>query len=971
MRWRIRDVLLVSSLYDSYIFEEDGRLYEQIRSEYQGLSLSHSPELTRVSSGTEAIARAKEENRFDLIMTTLHIEDMHPLEFAKEARDAGLTTPIILLAFDNRELADLVARHDTSIFNRIFIWQGDFRLLTAIIKHLEDRNNVEHDAASFGVQSIILIEDNIRFYSSFLPLIYTELLNQSQRLISEGVNLSHRSLRMRARPKILLSTNYEEGWEYFQKYRYNILGIISDVDFQRDGRQDAQAGLEFARSVKREMSDIPILLQSYLVENQSKALALGASFVLKDSPTLLNEVRQFMLNNFGFGDFVFRTPNGEEVGHARDLRSLESLLHTVPAESIRFHGERNHFSNWLKARTEFWLAHQLRPRKVSDFSSLDELRKRLIVSLHAYRQMQQRGLVADFTKESFDPASSLARIGGGSLGGKARGLGFLNMLINTHGVREKFNGVHVFVPAGVVVGTDVFDEFLEKNTLSSFALSETDDEAITLRFLEAKKFPRRVEKDLAAFLDIVREPLAVRSSSLLEDSQYQPFAGVYETYMLPNNHPNPRFRFRELVNAIKRVYASIFYQKAKDYIKMTSYRLEEEKMAVIVQKMVGARHGDRFYPEIAGVAKSYNFYPLPSQLSSDGTVSVALGLGKLVVDGGPAVRFSPKDPTHLQQFSSVDDTLANNQHEFYALDMSGQSVNGNETHDVLTKKFPLDVAENDGTLRHVGSTYSPENDAVYDGLSRPGMRLVTFSPILKGKLLPLPEILTLLLHLGSGGMGTAVEIEFAVDMSVPDGMPKEFCVLQIRPLVINREFEELSLEKFDKERLLCQSDQVLGNGAIIDIKDMIVVDIHRFDRSKSHDVAGEVGQFNAQLVARGRPYLLIGVGRWGTLDPWLGIPVRWDQISGAKAIVETGFKDFIVTPSQGSHFFQNITAFMVGYFTVNPLHGEGSLDWEWLSQCDAVEEKIYTRHLQLTAPLLIRMNGHEHKGIILKPEGGN
>ncbi len=967
MRWRVRDVLLVSSLYDSFIFEEDGRLYEQIRSEYQGLGLGHSAELTRVSRGREAIARAKEENRFDLIITTLHIEDMHPLEFAKEAREAGLTVPIILLAFDNRELADLIARHDTSIFERIFIWQGDYRLIIAIIKHVEDRKNIAHDATSFGVQSIILIEDNIRFYSSFLPLIYAELLTQSQRLISEGINLSHRSLRMRARPKILLSTNYEEAWKYFQEYRDNILGIISDVDFQRNGEQDPRAGLEFAENVKREVSDIPILLQSYLVENRSHALAIGASFALKDSPILLNEVRQFMTHNFGFGDFVFRTSDGAEVGRAHDLRSLESLLRTVPEESIRYHGERNHFSNWLKARTEFWLAHQLRPRKVSDFSSLEDLRNGLIASLRSYRQMQHRGLVADFTKESFDPTSSFARIGGGSLGGKARGLGFLTMLINTYGIREKFDGVQVFVPPGVVIGTDVFDYFVEKNVLSSFALHERDDATITQKFLEAGKFPRRVLSDLASFLAIVREPLAVRSSSLLEDSQYQPFAGVYETYMLPNNHPDPRVRVRQLVNAIKRVYASIFYQKAKDYIKMTSYRLEEEKMAVIVQKMIGSRRGDRYYPEVAGVAKSYNFYPASPQLSSDGIVSVALGLGRLVVEGGPAVRFSPKDPTHLQQFSSVDEALANNQHEFYALDMSAPVTDGTETHDVLTRMYPLDVAERDGTLTYVGSTYSPENDAIYDGISREGMRLVTFAPILKNKLLPLSEILSLLLHLGSGGMGTAVEIEFAANVAPSQESPREFGVLQIRPLVVSREFDDLSLEKFDDKRLLCECKQVLGNGTIADVKDIIVVDIHRFDRSKSLEVAMEVGQFNAQLVAQGKSYLLIGVGRWGTLDPWLGIPVRWDQISGARAIVETGFKDFIVTPSQGSHFFQNLTAFMIGYFTVNPLHGEGLLDWDWLSQCAAADEKVYTRHLQFSTPLLIKMNGHEHKGVILKP----
>lgn len=968
MRRRIRDVLLVSSLYDSYIFEEDGRLYELIRNEYSDLNLSHSPELTRVSNGHEAITLAKEEKHFDLIITTMHIEDMHPLQLAQEVRKAGLSIPIVLLAFDNRELADLLAHHDTSIFDRVFIWQGDFRLITAIIKHLEDRMNVEHDSNQAGVQSIILVEDNIRFYSSFLPLIYSEVLKHSRRLISEGVNLSHRFLRMRARPKILLCTTYEEAWEYFQKYRDHILGIISDIDFQRGGKQDPEAGLVFAKNVKAELSDIPILLQSNMRENEAKARAVRAQFVLKDSPTLLTQVKRFMNTYMSFGDFIFRMPDGKEIGRAKDLKSLEDQLRVVPDESLRYHGERNHFSNWLKARTEFWLAYQLRPRKVSDFPSLHDLREALISYLHSYRQLQQRGLITDFVKETFDPTSSFARIGGGSLGGKARGLAFLNLLINTYNVRDRFDGVHIYVPSSAVVGTDVFDQFVDENDLRPFAISSTDDDAITKRFVEAEKLPPEVLDDLSAFLDVIREPLAVRSSSLLEDSQYQPFAGVYETYMIPNNNPDPAVRLRELLNTIKRVYASTFYQRAKNYIKVTSYRLEEEKMAVIVQKLVGLRHEQRFYPDFAGVAKSYNFYPAPPQTSADGIVSVALGLGKMVVDGGVSVKFSPKFPNHLPQLSTIQSTLANNQHQFFALDMSESLGPGTQTHDTLTKLYELDVAERDGTLGYVGSTYSHENDAVYDGISRKGMRLVTFSPVLKNKLLPLSEILDELLEMGSWGMGTSVEIEFAVNMSLPPDKQKEFGLLQMRPLVISREFEELRLEKIDTKKMICESPQVLGNGIIRDMYDIVVVDVHRFDRAKSHEVAMEVGQLNAHLVSEGRPYLLIGVGRWGTLDPWLGIPVTWDQISGAKAIVETGFKDFAVTPSQGSHFFQNLTAFMVGYFTIDAVSHQGFVDWEWLSQQPAVEEKEYTKHLRFSSPVVVRMNGHKHKGIILKPE---
>ncbi len=967
MRLRIRDILLVSSLYDSYIFEEDGRLYELIRNEYQGLNLSHSPELTRVSSGKEAIRLALEERRFDLIITTMHIEDMHSLEFAREARRAGVSIPMVLLAFDNKELSDLIARHDTSDFDRIFIWQGDYHLIIAIVKHLEDQMNVGHDTSVFGVQSIVLVEDNIRFYSSFLPFMYSEILKQSQRLIAEGVNLAHRYQRMRARPKILLCTTYEQAWGYIDRYQEHILGIIADVDFERDGKPDPEAGLTLARAARARQSDIPVLLQSNLPENEQKAAELGVSFVLKDSPHLLREVHTFMSQYFSFGDFIFRTPDGREVGRAHDLKSLEEQLLVVPAESLLYHGERNHFSNWLKARTEFWLAYQLRPRKISDFPSTNELRSALISALHSYRMAQQRGLITDYNRESFDPSSSFARIGGGSIGGKARGLGFFNRLLNDLNIRDKFDDVEIFIPPGIALGTDVFDQFLDENNLRDMALGEKDDGVITRKFLEAVYFPQHIRHQLETFLDMVRAPLAVRSSSLLEDSQYQPFAGVYETYMIPNRNDSDLVRLEELLDAIKRVYASTFYQRAKNYIKVTSYRLEEEKMAVIVQKMVGVRHHDRFYPNISGVAKSHNFYPSPPQQASDGTVSVALGLGKMVVDGGPCVRFCPKYPLHLQQFSTTADTLANNQHEFFALDMGAHFNSKSETYDVLTRTFPLDVAETDGTLTYAGSTYSAENDAVYDGISRSGMRLVTFAPVLKNKLFPMAEILNLLLALGSGGMGSAVEIEFAANLMVSQGTRKEFGLLQVRPLVISREFGELSLEKVVPEATICRSKHVLGNGIISELYDLVVVDVNRFERSKSVEVAAEVGELNAKLVAEHRPYVLIGVGRWGTMDPWLGIPVAWDQISGAKAIVETGFTDFSVTPSQGSHFFQNLTAFMVGYFTVNQVENDGFVDWDWIHNQTPLEARTYTSHYRYEKPLVVKMNGHEQTGVILKP----
>ena len=968
MHFKIRDILLVASLYDNYLFEEDGRLYELIRQEFQVLNLSQPPEITHVTSAAEAIDLLQSEEHFDLIITTLHIEDMNVVRFAQKVRQAGNSVPIVLLAYDNRERRELVSNYDTSIFERIFIWQGDYRLLIAIIKHIEDRRNVESDTLSVGLQSIILIEDNVSFYSSYLPLIYTEIHLQSQRLISEGLNLSHRFLRMRARPKILLCTSYEEALAYFEQYQDFILGIISDVNFKHNGVKDPEGGFTFARMVRSRHEDIPILLQSSNTEFAERAREIGLEFLQKGSPRLLYDLRKFMMEHFGFGDFIFRTPDGREVGRANNLKTLEEQLHHVPDESILYHAERNHYSNWLKARTEFSLAHRLRPRKVSDFPSVVELRNELILSLHQYQEIRQRGVITEFTRETFDPASSFARVGSGSLGGKGRGLGFINTLISNYNLRDKYPDVEIAVPSAIVVGTDVFDRFLSENHMETFALSSTDEEEVQRRFMEAPRFPLDIAAKLREFLEIMREPLAVRSSSLLEDSQYQPFAGVYQTFMITNNDPDTEVRLRELLLSIKLVFASTFSKRAKDYMKATSYRLEEEKMAVIIQRMVGARHHDRFYPAFAGVAKSYNFYPVPPQKSTDGIVQVALGLGKTVVDGGNSVRFSPRYPRHLLQFFSTLETIRNAQQDFLALNLArGHDGDANRSPEAFVEQYDLSKAEEDQTLFYVGSTYSPENDSVYDGVSREGKRVVTFAPILKHRIFPLAEILELILDMGTWGMGTQVEIEFAVNMNVPPGKPKEFALLQIRPLVLSLEMEELEVDSVGQEDLICQSQQVLGNGVIKDIHDIVVVDIQQFERSRAKDVAAEVSLFNTDLIARKRPYVLIGVGRWGSLDPWLGIPVTWDQIAGASVIVESGFKDFNVTPSQGSHFFQNITSFRVGYFTVNSFTRLGYIDWDWLRQQPAAEELRFTRHLQFDEPIVAKINGRKNIGIILKP----
>jgi CheY-like chemotaxis protein len=967
MRFRVRDVLLVSSLYDSFILSEDGRLYEELLNEYIGLNLTHMPGITRVSSGKAAIDMVKDLGRFDLIITTMRLEDMHALDFAKQIKEDGLAIPVVLLTYDNRELGELSRRHDLSVFERVFMWQGDFRIVLAIIKYIEDRTNVDYDTHLVGVQSVIVIEDNVRFYSSYLPIIYTEMMKHTQRLISEGVNPAHMLMRMRARPKILLCDTYEEAWTYFKKYKENILGVISDIQFPRAGKKDPKAGFEFVRNVKDSYPDIPILLQSRDKKNKDIASMMGASFLLKNSPHLLRELSDFMKEHFGFGDFVFRLPSGGIVGRAENLRELEDQLRKIPGESLLYHGERNNFSVWLKARTEFWLAHKLRPQKVSDYESVEDIRDYLIECLHSLRVEQHRGIVVKYDRETFDEAESVARLGGGSLGGKGRGLGFASALMNMYRVKDEIEGVRISVPPSIVLSTNVFEQFLEQNNLRDFAIETSDDEAIVKKFLDAE-LPARMVESIASFLDSICFPLSVRSSSLLEDSQYIPFAGVYNTYMIPNNHKNSDARLEELMSAIKRVYASTFSVRAKRYFQPTPFRLEEEKMAVIIQKLIGVRHGDRFYPDFSGVARSHNYYPIGPMSAVDGIASVALGLGKTVVDGGRALRFCPKYPKHLVQFSTVEDALNYTQRDFWALDIPGETCGEDPRREFLLTAYGLDAAEEDGTLNALGSTYSPENDAIYDGISRQGTRIVSFAQILKGDYFPLMKILDLMLELGSKGMSAPVEIEFAVNMSATNTELREFHLLQMRPMVINFEREHLKLKEPIKGEVICKSSSVLGNGIIRDIKDIVVVDADRFNRSESPIAAREISLYNMELTSREIPYLLIGVGRWGSADPWLGIPVMWDDIWGAKVIVESDLTDFSIAPSQGTHFFQNITALKVGYFTVNPAAGGGFINWKWLSGQKAVSEKQYARHIHLEDPLLVVMDGHTQEGIIAQAE---
>ena len=854
---------------------------------------------------------------------------------------------------------------------QVFLWQGNPRLLLAIVKSVEDRRNVEHDTQKMGVPVVLVVEDDVRYYSALLPEIYTALITQSRRVLSEGYNLAHKLVRMRARPKILLAHDYESAVGIVERYPGYLFGVVSDVEFPRDRHLDPEAGFKLAHLVRRTIPDIPIVLQSRDAQLQGRANAEGFAFLRKGSDTLLADMRKLLTQEFAFGDFVFRLADGTEVSRASDLDGMESQLRQIPVESFIFHGERNDISHWLIARTELALAEKLRPRRIVDYEDAEALRVHCLQTIHDYRREQKQVLVGDFDPAHFRPSVGFfLRLGVGSIGGKGRGLAFVRHLLHKYNVSQRFAGVRVAVPNTLVLATDLFEQFLSENNLESFAIHCNDDRELLDCFLGAA-LPRALRSALADFLREIHVPLAVRSSSLLEDSQYQPFTGVYDTFMLANRDAALDVRLEELNEAIKRVYASTFSQHAKAYFRATPFRLEEEKMAVIIQEVVGAAHGTRYYPDFSGVVRSRNFYPSEPMQPNDGIAAVALGLGRMVVNGGKSLLFCPRYPQHMIQFSSVDDILRNSQTEFMALDFAApwngerpQSACGVER--LRERAFPLRDAEKDDTLRYVASTYSRDNDAIYDGLSRPGARVVTFAPILKHNIFPLPEVLDYLQKLGADALGRPVEIEFAVCMG-SSGEVAEFGFLQMRPLICSRESEDLAIESVEPASVLCRSAHVLGNGRIENIHDVVFVDYESFHRANSVEVAEIVARLNAQLVRSNTPYILIGVGRWGSKDPWLGIPVTWDQVAGARVIVEAGFRDFRVTPSQGSHFFQNLTAFRIAYFTINPDLGEGQVDWQWLAAQPALEQFGVVRHIRLEAPFTVAISGTRGVGVIVKP----
>lgn len=969
MQYRIIEILLVASHYDSFILEEDGQLTELVIQEYRNLDLNlrFAPRFTRAAEAAEAL-RLIEEHEFDMVITTPRLPDMVIGRLVHEIKIANPELPVGLIAAHAWELPWLEELRQSGELDWTFLWQGNVQALLAMIKQVEDQRNAERDILEGGVQAIILVEDEPRFYSVYLPHFYTEITSQTGRLMSEGINLSHRLLRIRARPKILLAQSYEEAWGLYDRYAGNVLGLITDIGFPRKGVLDREAGLLLAREIRDRDEDLPILLQSMDSEHAEAAIAIGAEFMSKRSPQLLEDLREYILDHFGFGDFVFKLPDGSEIARVSGIRSMLSALSNVPDESLVFHASRNHFSAWLKARTEFELASMLRPRRVTEFATPSDLRSYLIGTITDYLREIQRHVITDFDSERFDDFTAFAKIGSGSLGGKGRGLAFMHKMLASEILDD--DTVEIAVPQTVVLASDIFEEFLEDNRLRGFVARSSDmqDQEI-LDSIRRARFGHALRADLGALLERVAEPIAVRSSSILEDSVYQPFAGVYATIMLPNNHPSLDVRLAQLLEAIKVVYASTFFQTARDYIETTPYRIEEESMAVLVQRLVGSRRGDRFYPTLSGTASSYNFYPFGDMQPDDGVAQVALGLGKSVVEGFEALRFCPRHPQALPQFSAVKDILRNAQRRFYALDLSRNDVIPGIETDLNLLHEDITVAIHDGAATHIGSTYDRVNDRVVSGIEPSGAPLITFDLLLRGRIVPLPEILSRLLETCKKGLASPAEIEFAVDINPRVGHPQTFHVLQLRPMVFEDVEVEVEVDDSMANRAVVRSEVALGHGRRETIADLVVVDPRRMDRSQTVEAAASIERINRQLRRDGRQAILIGPGRWGSSDPWLGIPVTWPQISTVRAIVETDFADLQVEPSLGSHFFHNLTCYGVAFFAVHELEGSGTINWEWLdrqaTRWSALDGTI--RHIRLEDPAQVLVDGAASRGVILEP----
>ena len=965
MNKRIYNVLLIATKYDAFMLEDDGRVDEQIFNEYTSLSLRYPPRFTQVTTEEEALAELKDRN-FELIICMPNMDNRDIFAAATEIKIHYPNIPIVVLTPFSKEVSKRIANEDLSAIDYVFSWLGNAELLLAIIKLIEDKMNAPDDTASVGVQIILLVEDSVRFYSSALPHLYKFVLEQSQMFAKEALNDHQRTLRMRGRPKIKLARTYEEAVRIFNQYRDNMLGIISDMSFMHDGVKDPYAGYKFGQYVRKTGLIIPFVLESSEASNKVYAKELGASFIDKNSKSYPQDLRKKIMQRFGFGDFVILNPQTkEEIMRIKDLKDLQKKVFQIPDDSLVYHLSRNHFSRFFYSRAMFPPAEVLKRVDVSDYKDMDEARKLIFDLIVQYRRMKNSGVVAVYQKERFDEYSNFARIGDGSLGGKGRGLAFIGAMVKRYPKLEH-DHFAVTIPKTVVICTDIFDEFMETNELYPVALSDVDDETILKYFLRAS-LPARLIEDLMAFFDVVKSPIAVRSSSLLEDSHYQPFAGIYSTYMVPKLEDKYDM-LRTLSDAIKAVYASVFYRDSKAYMTATSNLIDQETMAIVLQEVVGNRYNDRFYPTISGVARSLNFYPIGNEKAEDGIANIALGLGKYIVDGGQTLRFSPRHPHNILQMSTMDFALRETQTRFYALDLKNLADQFSVDDSFNLLRLNLKDADADGSLKFIVSTYDPYDQVIRDGYYPGGRKILSFVNVLQHEVFPLADTLDQILHVGQDEMGRPIEIEFAVNIDPQNPGFATFYLLQVRPIVDNKEVMEEDLTLVEQEDTILTSTSVLGHGIVTDVQDIIYVKTGAFCSSNNQSIAYDIEKMNRQFTGEEKNYVLVGPGRWGSSDSWLGIPVKWPHISNARVIVECGLENYRVDPSQGTHFFQNLTSFGVGYFTINPFKGDGWFDEGYLNSLPAVEETEYLRHVRFDKPVVIKMDGKKSLGVVLKPE---
>jgi hypothetical protein len=964
MKRRVNEILLVSTFYDAFIFEQDGRLSEQIFGEYMQLNLSTAPRITSVPTGLQAIELLKTK-KFDLVITMMRIGTVSPFKLSKLIKKEYPDLPILLLLNVQNDVCLIDKNNDDmSQIDNVFVWNGDSKIFLTMVKYIEDVWNVENDTEVGLVRVVLLVEDSIHYYSMFHPLLYGEIMQQTQRLISEELNDINKRQRMRARPKVLLVHSFEDALELYEKYKEYIIAIISDIRYDFQGKQHPQAGIKLIKHLKMHNVDCPILLQSAEEENEAIAKELNVHFLHKNSKMLLHDLRKFILNNLGFGDFVFRDKEGNEITRVNSIQEFHEKLQTVPAESIVYHSIKNNFSAWLTAHGEFLFAKRIRNFKVEDFPTTEALRDYLVSVFNEVNYTRNRGKILQFNPEFMNVEEGIVRLTDGSLGGKGRGIAFLNALIVSMELEKRFPDIKIKIPQTFIIGTSEYDYYIEHNNIGDWLTMKTDKE-IQEHFLLGQ-LSEKLRDRLRWLLAGVHYPIAVRSSGLLEDSQSQPFAGIYETFMLPNSNPNDEIRFEHLCNAIKLVFSSVFLRNARNYIESINYKIEEEKMAVIIQEVVGRKFGDYFYPHFSGVGQSYNFYPTSYLKNSDGVVSLAVGLGMAVVGGDNIFRFCPAYPK--MDIISQEELMGNSQKEFYAINLKIESFKVIDGEETTLVKLKIKEGEKHGSLNHILSVWDFENNRIVANLSLRGPRIVTFDNILKYNYFPLAKITEAILEIGEKAMGVPVEIEFAVELTkdLKSNIFPTFYVLQIRPLTINVEEIYINSEDLKMDELFLYTERGMGNGVLSNLTDIIYLDPSKFDRTQTVEMQKEISYLNEKMKAQNRQYILIGPGRWGSRDRFLGIPVKWHDINKAKIIVEAGIQDFSVDASQGTHFFHNLVSMNVGYFTVPFDSPNDFLDWKWLGEQEVVEKLTYFNHIELDHEAVVKMDGRRGVSFIYK-----